>query len=149
MRLLKIRLFSKIFQSLQRVPSVFDIFSKTEWLLTNLEEPPFTVFGIARFFKISRFCLKIRFSQAQHSISDLFSKTGVFSMRFFKIGFHRSPPQFLLETKRFASIKDYSRFSATYRRPSSIFFFRKNSSIFCFLKSFRKCLRSTASPLCL
>ena len=32
--------------------------------------PPFTVFCIVRFFKSNNFCLKIRFSQAQHAISD-------------------------------------------------------------------------------
>ena len=57
-------------------------------------------------------------------------------MRFFKIGFHRSPPQFLLETKGFASIKDYSRFSATYRRPSSKNFFSKKFLNFLFFEKF-------------
>ena len=32
--------------------------------------PLFTVFGLVRFFKSNNFCLKIRFSQAQHAISD-------------------------------------------------------------------------------
>ena len=83
MRLLEIRIFfRKFFKVSKGSLQFFDIF-KNEWLLTNLEEPPFTVFGIARFFKISRFCFKIRFSQAQHSISDLFSKTGVFLCNFF------------------------------------------------------------------
>ena len=36
----------------------------------KIKEPPFTVFGIVRFFKMNNFCLKIRFSQAQHSIFD-------------------------------------------------------------------------------
>ena len=54
-------------------------------MLKNLKVPPFTVFGIVRFFKSNNFCLKIRFSQAQHAISDFcfFLKTAVFSMRLF------------------------------------------------------------------
>ena len=169
-------------------------------MLKNLKEPPFTVFGLVRFFKSNTFCLKVRFSQAQHAISDFFSKTGVFYMRLFQFFSSKSPPQFLPKMKRFATVKDSSRFSALcdfkkfagdlQKIFSNIFW--KNSekffpSIFCFLRfsveedSFfavfswgrmvfetyaypfgylrmilliwfskvRKCLRSTASPLCL
>ena len=79
-----------------------------------------TVFGIVRFFKMNNFCLKIRVSQAQHAMSDLFffPNTGVFYATFL-ICFHRSSPQFLLETKRFASIKNSSRFSALCDLPDA------------------------------
>ena len=97
-----------------------------------------------RFFKSNIFCLKIRFSQAQHAISELclFSKTGVFYATFFLVCFYRTPPQFLLETKRFGSIKDCSWFSCTKRLTGTyknfVEKFRKNfSSIFCFFKGFR------------
>ena len=58
--------------------------------------PPFTVFGIVRFFKSNNFCLKIRFSQAQHAISDLFffKDRCFFYATFFLICFHRSPSIF-------------------------------------------------------
>ena len=108
-------------------------------MLKNLKEPPFTVFGIVRFFKMNNFCLRIRFSQAQHSISDFFVKTCFFS--FCLICFHRNPPQFLLETKRFASIKDCSRFLALCDLPETNFYFekfrKKIPQFFCFLKGFR------------
>ena len=81
-------------------------------MLKNLKEPPFTVFGLVRFFKSNNFCLKVRFSQAQHAISDFFSKTGVFHMRLFHFFFIEVPPQFLPKMKRFATLKDSSRFSA-------------------------------------
>ena len=83
---------------------------------------PFTVFGIKRFFKRNNFRHKIRFSQAQHAISDfVFWKTSVFSMRLFKnLSLLEAPPQFLQETKRFARVKDSSRFSALCDLPETI-----------------------------
>ena len=79
----------------------------------------FTVFGIVRFFKSNNFCLKIRFSQAQHAVSDFcFFKDCFFYAPFFLICFHRSP-SILLETKRFASIKHCSRFSALCDLPET------------------------------
>ena len=84
LRLLKFHffVFRKIFGRLQTV-SLFRNFA-TEWMLKNLKGPPFTVFGIVRIFQRNNFCLKIRFSQAQHAISDFsFLNIGVFSFRFF------------------------------------------------------------------
>ena len=74
------------------------------------KSPP--VFGIVRFFKMNNFRLKLGF--LKHALSDFcFLKTGVFSMRLFSNMFSSKPPpsQILLETKRFASIKDSSGFS--------------------------------------
>ena len=94
-----------------------------------------------RFFKRNNFCLKIRFSQAQHAIFDFFKDWGFFRCDFFKIRFHRSPPQFLKETKCFAGVKDSSTFPARLRLTGDlrkiferfrIFF----SSILCFFKGF-------------
>ena len=120
------RLFSKIFQCPQSVlPSICLIFcnrtnvKKSQRVLfsmfKNLKGPPFTVFGIVKFFKRNNFRVKIRFSQVRHAISDFccFKRLCVFSMRLFKkICFTEAPPQLLPETKRFARVKDSSRFSA-------------------------------------
>ena len=58
-----------------------------------------------------------------------------------KMCFTEAPPQFLPETKRFARVKDSSRFSALCDLPKTIknIFekFRIFFSIFCFLKVFR------------
>ena len=76
MRLVKILsffvFFSKIFQRLQWVPLQFFFNFATECLLKNLKGHPFTIFGIVRNFKKTNFCLKIRFSEAQHAISEFF-----------------------------------------------------------------------------
>ena len=61
---------------------------------------------------------------------------------FFKTRFHRSPPQFLQETKRFASVKDSSTFSALCDLPETFIKkilgkFRKIFSINFLLKVFR------------
>ena len=116
--------FSKIFQRLQWVPLQFFLKFCNRMVVKKSQRAPFTVFGIVRNFKKNNFCLKIRFSEAQHAISEFcffFKRPAFFLCYFFLICFHQSPPQFLLKMKRFASIKDCSRFRhyATYRRPSS------------------------------
>ena len=90
-------------------------------MFKNLKGPPFTVFGIVTFLKMNNFCLKIRFSQAKHSMSDFcfFFKDRCFLCDFFSNCFHRSRPQFLLETKRFASIRGCSRFSGLCDLPET------------------------------
>ena len=70
MRLLKILFFRKFFKDSNVFPFNFFWNFATEWFLKNLKGPPFTVFGIVRKFKMNNFCLKIRFSEAQHSISE-------------------------------------------------------------------------------
>ena len=65
-----------------------------------------------------------------------------FYATFLKICFTEAPPQFLPETKRFARVKDSSRFSALCDLPETIKNFVEKfrnffSSIFCFLKVFR------------
>ena len=65
----------------------------------------------------------------------LFFRDRRFSMRLFSNLFSASPPQFLLETKRFASIKDSSGFSVLCNLPETVKkIIRK---MFCFLKGFR------------
>ena len=87
MRLLKILIFvffSKIFQRLQRFPFIFLKYCN-RMLVKKSQRAPFTVFDIVRNFKMNNFCLKIRFSEAQHAISEFcfFFRTGVFSMLLF------------------------------------------------------------------
>ena len=88
--------------------------------------PHFTVFGILRIFKSNNFCLKIRFSgpagYIRFLLRPLFFLCDFFSNLFSK------PPQFLLETKRFASINHCSRFSALCDLPET--FIKKFSKNF-------------------
>ena len=51
-------------------PFFFDILQ--QWMLKNLKGSPCTVFSIVRFFKMFFFCLKMKFSQAQHAIFEFF-----------------------------------------------------------------------------
>ena len=51
MRLLKIRIFSKIFRSLQMVPLQFFWNIAKEWMLKNLKEPPFHSFRPCEIFQ--------------------------------------------------------------------------------------------------
>ena len=76
------------------------------------QSPHFTVFGIVRFFKMNNFCFEIRFSQTQHVTFCLCD--------FFSNFFSSKPPQFLPETKLFASIKDCSRFSPLCDLPETL-----------------------------
>ena len=128
MRLLKILIlfvfFSKIFQRLLRFPFNFLKFCN-RMVVKKFQRAPFTVFGIARNFKMNNFCLKISFSEAQHAISEFcfFLETGVFFSNFLKFVFIEAP-QFLFKMKRFASIKDCSRFSALCDLPET--FSKKN-----------------------
>ena len=101
----------------------------------------FTFSGIVRFFKRNRFRVKIRFSQAQHAISDfcfLKKDRRFFYVTFLKFCFTEAPPQFLPETKHFARVKDSSRFLGTMRLTGDHQkYFRENfSSISCFLRFF-------------
>ena len=94
---------------------------------------------------MNNFCLKIKFSEAQHAISEFcffFKDRRFFLCYFFLICFHRSPPpQFVLRMKRFASIKDSSRVSAPCDLPETFFKkFSKNFeffSLFFFFQCFR------------
>ena len=94
--------------------------------------PPF--FGFVRFFKRNNCRLKIRFYQAQHAISDFcfFYRPVFFLCDFFKNLFSSKPPQFLQETKRFASVKNSSRFSALCDLPETFIekIFQKIPKIF-------------------
>ena len=81
---------------------------------------------------MNNFCLKIRFSEAQHAISEFFFKDRrFFYATFFEFVFIE-PPQFLPKMKRFTSIKDCSRFSALCDLPKTFFkkFFEKFRNFF-------------------
>ena len=77
----KISHFSKIFRTTPNGPLQFFWNFATEWMLKNLNEPPFYSFRHCEIFKRNNFCLRIRFSQAQHAISD-FKKSFVFLKTF-------------------------------------------------------------------
>ena len=83
-------------------------------MLKNLKGLPFTVFGIVRFFKTNNFCLKIKKFLRPSTLYPIFVffQDRCFLCDIFRICFHRSPSLILQETKRFASVKDSSRFSA-------------------------------------
>ena len=138
MRLLKILIFCFFFAKFFKSRFNFLKFCNRMDVKKISKCPPFTVFGIVTFFKSNNFCLKIRFSQAQHAVSDFLNKDRCFFYAtFFSNLFLSKPPQFLLETKLFASIKHCSRFSALCDLPETFikkFFekFRFFSSIFCF-----------------
>ena len=84
-------------------------------MLKNLKEPPFHSFRPCEIFQSNNFCLKVRFSQAQHAISDFFSKTGVFHMRLFQFSFHRSPPSIFTKNETFCDSKGLVKVSGTMR----------------------------------
>ena len=95
MRMLKILIFLFFFENFSSLAPIFRNFA-TEWMLKNLKVPPFTVFGIVRFFNRIIFVLKLAFLRPStlYPIFE-FLKTAVFSMRlFFLICFHRSPSIF-------------------------------------------------------
>ena len=105
-----------------------------------------------RFFKSNNFCLKVRFSQAQHAISDFFSKTGVFHMRLFQFFSSKSPSIFtknetFCDSKGLVKVFGTMRLQKNCRCPSKKFskIFSKNfgkflkkifPSIFCFFLRF-------------
>ena len=113
-------LFFRKFFEVSRGSLQFSIFYNR--MDVEKSQMPFTVFGIVSVLKMNIFRLKIRFSQAQHTIRIFFQilKTGVFSMRLLSNLFSsKSPLQIFLETKRYASMKDSSGFSALCDLPET------------------------------
>ena len=100
-------------------------------MLKSLKEPPSIVFGIVRFFKMNNFCLKIRFSQAQHVISDFvcFQRPAFFHATFFSNVFSsKPPPSIFTRDETFFEHEGLLKVfvhCATYRRPSSKNFVEK------------------------
>ena len=92
-------------------PSIFLNYRKRMDVKKSQRTPPFHSFRPCEIFKSNNFCLKVRFSQAQHAISDFFFKD-CFSYATFSIFFIEIPPQFLPKMKRFVTLKDSSSFSA-------------------------------------
>ena len=68
-----------------------------------------------RFFKSNNFCLKVRFSQAQHAISDFFFKDRCFSYATFSFFFHRSPPSIFTKNETFYDSKGLVKVFGTMR----------------------------------
>ena len=111
----------------------FDILQQTGF--SNSKGFPLTIFGIVRIYKMNIFVLKIGFlSGPARYIRIVFLRPAFFLYDFSLICFYRSPPQFLLETKRFASIEDSLGFLALCDLPKTfikqffeILFFRNFS----------------------
>ena len=74
--------------------------------------PHFTIFGIVRFFKVSIFCLKIRFPQNIITVYCVFLRLALFPCAVFLICFYQRPFHFSIETKPFANIQNSLLFSA-------------------------------------
>ena len=130
--------FENISKTPMGSPSIFLNF--TTMVVKTSQRAPFYSFRHCEQFQNEYFCLKIRFSEAQHYIRFFFKRPAFFLCYFFLICFHRSPPQFLLKMKRFASIKDSSRFSALCDDLPETFFkkifdFRFFPLFFCFFFS--------------
>ena len=84
------------------------------------QRDPFAVFGFVRISKMIFLILKLGFPRPSTLYPNfLFFKDRRFSMRYFSHLFSLKPPQFLLETKSFASIKDSFGFSALCDLPET------------------------------
>ena len=133
MRLLKILnfCFRKVFK-VSRVPIRFNI--PTEWMLKNFKGPPFTVFGIVRFFEMNNFCLKIRFSQAQHPLSNFcfFFKDWCFYATFFSNLFSSKLPSIFTRNETFCEHKGLLKVFGTVRFTGDLQLemFSKNDEFF-------------------
>ena len=113
---------SKIFKDSKEYPFNFLKFCNRIDVKKSQRVPSFTVSGIVTFLKKNNFRVKIWFSQVRHAISDFccFKRPVLFLFDFLKKLFHRFFPQFLPETKRFARVKNSSRFSALCDLPETI-----------------------------
>ena len=68
-----------------------------------------------RFFKSNNFCLKVRFSQAQHAISDFFFKDRCFSYATFSIFFSSKSPLNFYQNETFCDSKGLVKVFGTMR----------------------------------
>ena len=140
MRLLKFHnfCFRKVFK-VSRVPiRIFKKFCNRMDVKKISKGPPSQFSTLSDFSQWIIFVLNLGFLRPSTLCPILFFfKDRCFYASFFLICFYRSSPQFLLETKRFASIKNCSRFSALCDLPEnfSLKVFRKVTNfilIFCF-----------------
>ena len=103
-------------------PSIFGNFA-TEWMLKNLKGSLLSQFpALWHFSKGITFVLKLGFlrSGTLYPIFVVLKDRCFFYATFFKNCYTEAPPQFLPETKRFARVKDSSRFSALCYSPETI-----------------------------
>ena len=137
MRLLKVLnffFFEKFLKS-QGFPFVFLKFcNRTD--VKKISKAPFTVFGIVRFFKMNNFCLKIRFSQALHAMSDFcfFFKDRCFLCEFFSNLFSSKLPSIFTRNETFCEHKELFKVFGTVRFTGDLHLknFSKNVEIFFF-----------------
>ena len=118
---LNVFFFRNILERLQRLPpSIFLKFCK-RMDVEKSHRYPFLFSALWEFLIGIIFGLKLRFLRpsAQYP-TFVFLKTGVFSMRLFKVCFHRIPRSVFTRNKGFTSFKDSSRFSALCDIPDTI-----------------------------
>ena len=94
-----------------------------------------SVFGIVRFFEMNNFCLKFRFSQAQHAMSDFFFKDRCFYASFFSNLFSSKLPSIFTRNETFCEHKELLKVFGTVRFTGDLqlIFFRKMTIFFNFL----------------
>ena len=118
-------------------PSIFWNFA-TEWMLKNLKGSPLSQFpALWHFSKGIIFVLKLGFLRpgTLYPIFVVLKDRCFFYATFLKMCFTEAPAQFLPETKRFARVKDFSRFSALCDLPETIkYIFEKFFFNFLFFK---------------
>ena len=127
MRLFKILIFVFFFENFslktpKSPPSIFLKSCNRMDVKKSQRVPSFTVSGIVTFSKRIIFVLKLGFlrSGTLYPIFVVLKDRCFFCATFLKICFTEAPPRFLPETKRFARVKDSSRFSALCDLPETI-----------------------------
>ena len=123
MGLLKFLIFSKIFRKTPNGLFSFLNFCNRMDVKKSQRAPLSQLSALCcEFSKEIVFVLKVGFLNAStlYPICFFFQRPVFFLCDFFLICFHRSRPQFLPETKRFASIKGCSRFSALCDLPETV-----------------------------
>ena len=124
-------LMNFLFQSRNSTePAYFLLFCKKMDVKKISKCLPFTVFGIVSFFKLNNFCLKIRFSQAQHPISDLFfflKDRCFFYATFFQL-FSSKPPSIFTRNETFREHKALLKVFGTMRLTGDLH--QKNRKMF-------------------
>ena len=80
------------------------------------------------FFKSNNFCLKVRFSQAQHAISDFFFKDRCFSYATFSIFFSSKSPSIFTKNETFCDSKGLVKVFGTMRLQKNCWCPSKNFS---------------------
>ena len=95
--------FRKFFKDSKESPFNFLNFCNRMDVKKFQRVPSFTVSGIVAFFKRSNFCVKMKFSQVRHAVSDFccFKRPVFFYATFSRNLFHRSPSSIFARNETF------------------------------------------------